>query len=112
MQGSDLRLVLPLAGLFVAFFAAPLAVLLAMSFARDAEMHSLTLANYAKFFTDPFNYSILWNTILLGVKATLLCLLFGYPIAWVASHARARWQAVLLFLVILPIMTSVVVRTV
>ena len=48
---------------------------------------------------------------MLGVKATLLCLLFGYPIAWICSRAKARWQTVLLFLVILPIMTSVVVRT-
>jgi len=64
-----------------------------------------------KFFTDAFNYSILWSTIWLGVKATLVCLLFGYPIAWIAARAKARWQSVLLFLVILPIMTSVVVRT-
>src|ERR1700716_3374556 len=74
-------------------------------------MRGLTLDHYVRFFTDPFNYSILWNTLLLGVKATLLCLLFAYPIAWIANRARARWQAVLLFLVILPIMTSVVVRT-
>ncbi len=108
---SELKLVLPLAAVFVAFFAAPLLVLILMSFSRDAEMRALTLGNYAKFFTDPFNYSILWSTIVLGVKATLLCFLFGYPIAWIASRAKARWQAVLLFLVILPIMTSVVVRT-
>jgi putative spermidine/putrescine transport system permease protein len=111
VQGSDVKLVLPLAVLFVVFFLAPLLVLLAMSLSRDAEMHALTLAHYTRFFTDPFNYSILWSTLLLGVKATLLCLLFGYPIAWIASRANARWQAVLLFLVILPIMTSVVVRT-
>ena len=111
MQRSDLRLVLPLAALFVAFFVAPLVMLLAMSLSRDADMHALTLANYAKFFTDPFNYSILWSTLVLGVKATLLCLLFGYPLAWIANRASARWQTVLLFLVILPIMTSVVVRT-
>jgi putative spermidine/putrescine transport system permease protein len=111
VPGSDLRLVLPLAALFVAFFVAPLVVLLAMSVSREADMHTLTLANYAKFFTDPFNYSILWGTLALGVKATLLCLLFGYPLAWIANRASARWQAVLLFLVILPIMTSVVVRT-
>jgi putative spermidine/putrescine transport system permease protein len=111
MQSSDLKLVLPLAALFAAFFVAPLGVLIAMSLATDAEMHGLTVAHYAKFFTDAFNYSILWSTIVLGVKATLLCLLFGYPIAWICSRATARWQTVLLFLVILPIMTSVVVRT-
>jgi putative spermidine/putrescine transport system permease protein len=109
--GGDLKLVLPLAILFVAFFLAPLLVLVALSLSSDAEMHGLSFAHYRKFFTDPFNYSILWSTLLLGAKATLLCLLFGYPIAWIASRARARWQSVLLFLVILPIMTSVVVRT-
>ena len=64
-----------------------------------------------KFFTDPFNYSILIDTLLLGLKATLVCLVFGYPIAWLCARASARWQSVLLFLVILPILTSVVVRT-
>jgi putative spermidine/putrescine transport system permease protein len=36
---------------------------------------------------------------------------FGYPIAWICARASARWQSVLVFLVILPILTSVVVRT-
>jgi putative spermidine/putrescine transport system permease protein len=111
MSGSDFKLVLPLAALFAVFFVAPLLVLVAMSLATDAEMHALTLAHYVRFFSDSFNYSILWGTLLLGVKSTLLCLLFGYPIAWIASRAKARWQTVLVFLVILPIMTSVVVRT-
>ena len=111
MNLSDLKLVLPLTALFAAFFIAPLAILIIMSLSTDAEMHAFTGANYVKFFTDAFNYSILWSTIWLGVKATLVCLLFGYPIAWIAARAKARWQSVLLFLVILPIMTSVVVRT-
>ena len=111
MQNSDLKLVLPLASLFALFFVAPLVVLVAMSLSTDTEMHGPTPAHYTRFFTDSFNYSILWATLALGVKSTLLCLVFGYPIAWIASRAKARWQAVLVFLVILPIMTSVVVRT-
>ena len=74
-------------------------------------MRTWTVSNYVKFFTDPFNYSILIDTLLLGLKATLVCLIFGYPIAWLCARASARWQSVLLFLVILPILTSVVVRT-
>ena len=111
MTSADLKLVLPLTALFAAFFIAPLCILVVLSLSTDAGMKGFTSGNYVKFFTDPFNYSILWATIVLGVKATLLCLLFGYPIAWIASRAKARWQTVLLFLVILPIMTSVVVRT-
>src|SRR5216684_2591411 len=108
---DDFKLVLPLAALFAAFFVAPLGVLVALSLSVDTEMRALTVGHYVKFFTDSFNYSILWSTIVLGVKATTLCLLFGYPIAWICARARPRWQTVLLFLVVLPIMTSVVVRT-
>ena len=109
MNSNQSPLVLPLAALFVAFFVAPLIVLVALSLTADTA--AWTAANYVKFFTDRFNYSILWDTLFLGLKATLVCLLFGYPIAWICARASARWQSVLVFLVILPILTSVVVRT-
>ncbi len=111
MRFAESQLALPLAALFVAFFLAPLVILLALSLHAGPEAGTLTAAHYVKFFTDPFNYSILWDTLLLGLKATLLCLVFGYPIAWISARASARWQSVLVFLVILPILTSVVVRT-
>jgi putative spermidine/putrescine transport system permease protein len=108
---DEFKLVLPLGALFTAFFIAPLCVLLSLSLSPDAGMRTLTVGHYIKFFTDSFNYSILWSTIVLGVKATVLCLVFGYPIAWICTRTGPRWQTVLLFLVILPLMTSVVVRT-
>jgi putative spermidine/putrescine transport system permease protein len=111
MKVGQSQLVLPLASLFVAFFVAPLLVLVVLSFHAEVAMRTWTLANYAKFFTDSFNYSILWETLLLGAKATLVCLAFGYPIAWVCAHASARLQSMIIFLVIMPILTSVVVRT-
>src|SRR5690242_8929901 len=108
---DDSPLVLPLAALFVAFFVAPLCVLVALSLSTDANIAAFTPANYVKFFTDSFNYSILFETLLLGVKATLVCLIFGYPIAWICARSGARLQSIIVFLVILPILTSVVVRT-
>ena len=111
MTSAPTPLLLPLAALFVAFFVAPLIVLVALSLNADMATATWTAANYVKFFTDRFNYSILWDTLFLGVKATLVCLVFGYPIAWICARVSARWQSVLVFLVILPILTSVVVRT-
>src|SRR5689334_1168819 len=111
MRNADSPLVLPLAALFVAFFIAPLCVLVALSFSTDANIAAFTPAHYVKFFTDSFNYSILFETLLLGVKATLVCLVFGYPIAWICARSGARLQSIIVFLVILPILTSVVVRT-
>src|SRR5215468_6586190 len=89
MTSSPTPLMLPLAALFVAFFVAPLIVLVALSLTADTSMTAWTAANYLKFFTDRFNYSILWDTLFLGVKATLVCLVFGYPIAWICARARA-----------------------
>ena len=111
MSAAEVKLALPLASLFVGFFVAPLCLLVVMSLSVDADMHTLTLGHYVKFFTDAFNYSILWNTILLGGKTTAVCLVFGFPVAWVCARVHARWQTVLLFIIVLPIMTSVVVRT-
>src|SRR5262249_62202123 len=61
MTSSQSPLVLPLAALFVAFFVAPLIVLVALSLTADTA--AWTAANYVKFFTDRFNYSILWDTL-------------------------------------------------
>jgi putative spermidine/putrescine transport system permease protein len=98
-------LALPLAALFIVCFVAPFFVLLALSLHADAQSRAFSVAQYAKFFGDTFNLSILWSTL------WLVCLLFGYPIAWVCSRAQARWQSMLVFVVVLPILTSVVVRT-
>ena len=111
MNVAESRLALPLAALFVAFFVAPLAVLIILSLHGEAAIRTWTFANYIKFFTDSFNYSILFETLLLGAKATVACLVFGYPIAWVCARASARLQSIIVFLVIMPILTSVVVRT-
>ena len=111
MKDPESALALPLAALFAAFFVAPLCILVALSLHSEAAMRTWTLANYSKFFTDSFNYSILWETLLLGLKATAVCLLFAYPLAWVCVRAGMAWQRIIVFVVILPILTSVVVRT-
>lgn len=106
----EAHLALPLAALFAAFFLAPLAVLITLSL-TEQDGTGWSLAHYVNFFTDSFNCSILVDTLLLGIKSTLVCLMFGFPIAWITARASPRWQSILVFLVILPLLTSVVVRT-
>lgn len=108
----DWALALPLAAFFALFFIAPLGLLVAISFETERQMTgTLGLGQYAAFLSDELNLAVLRDTLLVGAKATLLCLLFGYPLAWLCTKVSARWQAVLIFLVVLPIVTSVVVRT-
>ncbi|OYX89656.1 MAG: ABC transporter permease [Azorhizobium sp. 32-67-21] len=108
----DWALAVPLAVLFALFFIAPLGLLLSISFQTERQMTgALGLGQYAAFLTDDLNLAVLRDTLLVGVKATILCLLFGYPLAWLCTRVSARWQAALIFLIVLPIVTSVVVRT-
>ena len=51
------------------------------------------------------------RTLFLSVTITLLCLLLGYPIAWLLSNLPLRTSNLLLILVLLPFWTSLLVRT-
>jgi putative spermidine/putrescine transport system permease protein len=56
--------------------------------------------------------AILARTLWISTVVTLACLLLGYPVALVIARAPQRRAGVLLFLVLLPFWTSLLVRTV
>jgi spermidine/putrescine transport system permease protein len=68
-----------------------------------------TLEHYARFF-DPLYLDVLQRTFLWATGCTILCLLLGYPVAYVIARS-GPWRNLLLFLVILPFWTSFLVRT-
>ena len=103
-------LALPLTLFFLLFFIAPLGVLAAVSLG-DAAGTSLGVSQYGRIFGDGLSLGVLVDTLLLGVKSTAVCVVFGYPLAWLCATAPPRLRGVLLFIVILPILTSVVVRS-
>jgi putative spermidine/putrescine transport system permease protein len=106
-----LRLATPLAAFMVLFFAAPLAMLFFVSFYGDAQMTQWgTLEAWRKMF-DAFGMGVLADTLWLGVQVTLLCLVLGYTVAWTYLRMPARVQTLVIFIVMLPLLTSVVVRT-
>jgi len=55
---------------------------------------------------------ILGRTLWIAGMVTVVCLLMGYPTAWYLSQQVDRKAAILLFLVLLPFWTSLLVRTV
>ena len=107
----DLKLALPLAAFFMVFFLAPLAILAYVSLHTDETMNALGFTQYAKFLLDPFSLGVLANTLWIGVEVTFLCLALGLPMAWVYVRAPGWAQAGLMLVILLPLLTSVVVRT-
>jgi spermidine/putrescine transport system permease protein len=68
-----------------------------------------TIEHYRRFF-DPLYLDILQRTFLWSIVCTMICLVLGYPVAYVIVRS-GRWRTLLLFLVVLPFWTSFLVRT-
>jgi putative spermidine/putrescine transport system permease protein len=107
----ELRLAWPLGAFFLVFFLAPLILLFFISLHTDTSMTHFGLAQYAKFLLDPFSLKVLGSTLWLGVEVTALCLLLGFPLAWLYVRVPSWLQGTLILIVLLPLLTSVVVRT-
>ena len=86
-QGLTAAALIMPATIFVALsLLAPLAILFRYSlndFVPDKKMmvEAVTVANYVKFFTDPYYTSILLTTVRIAVLVTLVCLVVGFPLA-------------------------------
>lgn len=71
-----------------------------------------TLQNYGDFFTKEFYRTLMWRSLWLGAHVTALCLLIGFPAAWVlARMITGRAREALFLLIILPFWTNALVRT-
>ena len=82
-------------------------LLAAVDLKRDAEGHVTREKDDETVFRI-----ILGRTLWISGMVTLICLLLGYPTAWYLSQQTDRKAAILLFLVLLPFWTSLLVRTV
>jgi putative spermidine/putrescine transport system permease protein len=109
--GSALPLSVPLGLFFIVFVLAPMALLAWVSLHDDSGMTRFGFGQYAKFLGDGFNLEVLGNTLWLGLKVTVLTLVIGFPLAYLYTLAPGRWQGPLMLLIVLPLLTSSVVRT-
>ncbi len=72
---------------------------------------SLTLEHYAKFFTDPDFLIILWRSLGIAFKTTVICLILGYPAAYFISRSSEKTQRLLVLCITIPTWINMLVRT-
>jgi putative spermidine/putrescine transport system permease protein len=98
------------------FMAGALSILAVMSF-RGYEpggrgiTDTWELTHYRAFLTDPFFLNVLWRSLVIAAETTLVCLVLGFPLAYWLSQLRGTARAILYFAVLIPLLTSAVVRT-
>lgn len=104
---KPLFLVLPLILYMSAFYIYPLLRMFILSlFSPD-----LTAKHYQSFFQTPTNFYSLRVTFEISLLVTSLCLLIGYPLSYYLSTCPSRKASLLFILVLIPLWTSVLVRT-
>jgi spermidine/putrescine transport system permease protein len=107
-------LLAPLIGWALAFVVAPAVIMLVYSFASRGTLggvvYDFTLDNY-KSVADPVYLQIVIRSIGYAAVTTAICLLAGYPVAYLIGRADERWRNLLLMAVMVPFWTSFLIRT-
>ena len=102
--------ILPAVLFLLVFFIAPFIVLEYYSLLTIVEGNVVSgpsLSEYARLLKDPFYYYLFWRTISLSILVTLLCVLFGYPVAYLFNKIRSVvLRSVVLAIVVAPLLTS------
>lgn len=64
-----------------------------------------------KTFLQPLYLEVFLKSVTLALKATVLCLIIGYPLAYIIANTRAEVQRILALLLILPMWMNFLLRT-
>ncbi|MEC2344432.1 MULTISPECIES: ABC transporter permease [Paenibacillus] len=96
------------------FLVVPMLIVVGISFMGRDELGNVVLDfnldAYALFF-DPLYLGIYWDTIVLSVLTTALCLLLSYPLAYYIANAGPRMQTWGLVLITVPFWINFLIRT-
>ena len=105
------------------FIVVPLVFIAGYAF-TDTQDH-FTLDNLIRFFTatstvarddgttaEVYTYLLIfWRSLKLALISTFICLLFGYPLAYLMSQAKARTQQIMVTLLMIPMWMNFLIRT-
>ncbi|MBI4271975.1 MAG: ABC transporter permease [Candidatus Rokubacteria bacterium] len=105
---------MPVFFLLLVFVIAPLAAMMSLTFFRSTmfglDWH-LTLANYARLFSDPIYLGLLLKSLRISVTVTLVVIVVGYPMAYWLARVVLRGKYLCLLLIFIPYWIDYLIRT-
>lgn len=97
----------------IIFALLPNLIVIAASFlTRDEDTFlklPVTFENYIRLI-DPLYLKVFLHSLSMAAITTIICLLLGYPFAWLVSKAQKKWQSLLMLLLVIPFWTNSLVR--
>ena len=100
---------LPYLIFLIIFVVLPLILILV--YALQDGQGGFTLANITRFFSDKDALSTFAVSIEVALETTILCILIGYPAAWILSRREFNKSAVTIILFIMPMWINALMRT-
>jgi putative spermidine/putrescine transport system permease protein len=100
---------LPAVFFLLLFFVAPLI---------DNTINSLetgdggwSIAKYIRLVTDEYFVAVILRTLWVSLLTTVICIVIGYPVAMFLVRHAGRWSTLLIFILVAPLLTSILMRT-
>ncbi len=78
---------------------------------NDVATIRFTLENFARFFSDRIFIDVLKRSLFIALVTTVLCILLGYPAAYVIANSAEKNKVLLILLITLPTWINMLVRT-
>jgi putative spermidine/putrescine transport system permease protein len=99
--------IVPALALVVGVFGWPVLQFLSKAFTEP----QVGLQNFRQVVQDDLYLKVLWNTVVISATTTGIAALLGYPLAYTLANTTARVRRLLIFVVLIPFWTSLLVRT-
>ncbi|HBB29653.1 MAG TPA: ABC transporter permease [Clostridiales bacterium] len=78
---------------------------------NDVITFRFTLDNFIKFFSDSIFMNVLKQSLKVAIITTIICILLGYPAAYIIANASEKKKIILVLIITLPMWINMLVRT-
>lgn len=72
---------------------------------------NFSLENFVRFFKDQTFINVLIKSIVVALTTTLICILLGYPAAYIISRLKSNSQSIMVLIITIPMLINMLVRT-
>ena len=78
---------------------------------NDVTSFQFSFANFRRFVTDPVFMEVLGRSLYIAVITTVICVLLGYPVAYLIAQLPSQSNTLMILLITMPTWINMLVRT-
>ena len=112
MKKSSKLLAIPLIIWLAVFVVVPFVIIIyyGVTVENDAGVISVSFENLKRF-ADPMYLKVFLRSIKIALISTMVCLLIGYPVAYILSRSASKYKGLLMLLIMMPMWMNFLLRT-